>query len=88
MDVWKMDVGDRVGSQGMEWITFTRGQRLDVDGRPYVRTEYDLLMPWSDRWFASKQEARLAAANKISEYVNLMLSQVRALRQEPVDEAA
>jgi hypothetical protein len=88
MEVWKMDVGDRVGDRGLNYITFTRGQRLEVEGRPYVRTEYDLLVPWSDKWFTSKQAARDAAADKIEEYVGLLLSQANALRQELVDAAA
>jgi hypothetical protein len=88
MEVWKMDVGDRVGDRGLDYITFTRGRRLEVEGRPYVRTEYDLLVPWSDKWFTSKQAARDAAADRIEEYVGLMLAQVTALRQELADAAA
>lgn len=88
MEVWKMTLGDHVGDRGLNYIAFTRGTRLEVEGRPYVRTEYDLLVPWSDNWFASKQEARDAAADKIEDYIGLMLAQVSALRQELVDAVA
>lgn len=86
MEVWRAEVGDRLSGVGVA-LTFNRGTTVDVDGEPYVKTQWGTIIPRTAEWRESLEGARVVAADKIASYVHALSAQYAKLR-EPADAVA
>lgn len=86
MEVWRAEVGTHLSGAGVT-LTFTRGTTVDVDGEPYVKTQWGTIIPRTDEWRDALDAARAVAAEKIASYVHLLSAQYAKLR-EPADAVA
>jgi hypothetical protein len=86
MEVWRYSLSDRIDSRGVH-VWFDRGEKVDVEGQPYVRLNGGAMVPMSDTWHPSEQDAKEAAAKKIASYVHALSAQYSSLR-EPVHAVA
>jgi hypothetical protein len=87
MEVWRYSLSDRIDSRGI-MVWFDRGEKVEVEGEPYVRLRGQVLTPMSTGWYPTERDAQRAAADAMEALARGLHHQIRGLRQEFVDEAA
>lgn len=80
MDLWHVDVSDRIDSRGV-YILFIEGKSVMIEGDEFVRDKWDCITRRNERWFATKEEANAAAADRVEELANILLKQAAELRE-------
>lgn len=87
MTVWKAEVGDRLGPDGVH-VQVDQGSVVEIEGEKYVKTWWNGFMPLSTEWHETEAKARQSAAAKLAKYVHLLSQQYATMRQEPANASA
>ena len=80
MELWHVDVSDRIDSRGV-YILFIEGKSVMIEGDEFVRDKWDCITRRNEKWFSSKEEASVAAAERVEELANILLKQAAELRE-------
>lgn len=87
MTVWKAEVGDRIGPDGVH-VQLDQGAVVEIEGEKYVKTWWNGFMPLSSEWHETEEKARREAAAKLAKYVHRISQQYADMRQEKADAVA